>query len=156
MRYLVLLKRCSLFSNIYFLNIDIFICKKRPLTCVTLDQVVCGRRPCLLPGTPGRDHHACPAGRECLEHGFLTCLSPPCHHWGFCSSSDTPPALHTKCEPNTGYLDNSCARITLIFNRDKLPAVSLELVSSFQKKMSATCLNLTANSQTVVKYWFLS
>lgn len=88
-------------------------------------QVVCGRRPCLLPGTPGRELHSCPGGRECMEHNFLTCLSPPCHQWGFCSSPEAPPTIQTKCEPNTVYLDKSCARITLIFNRDKLPTVSI-------------------------------
>lgn len=90
-----------------------------------LSQVVCGRKPCLLPGTPGRELHYCPGGRECLEHNFLTCLSPPCHQWGFCSSPEIPPTLQTKCEPNSVYLDKSCARITLIFNRDKLPTVSI-------------------------------
>ncbi|XP_060773694.1 protein jagged-2b isoform X4 [Neoarius graeffei] len=106
---------------------------------VECTKVVCGRRPCLLPGAPGREHHICPAGRECLEHGFLTCLSPPCHHWGFCSSPDAPPALHTKCEPNTGYLGNSCARITLIFNRDKLPTgTTVENVCSELRYLPAT------------------
>uniref|UniRef100_A0A672MFB7 Delta-like protein n=1 Tax=Sinocyclocheilus grahami TaxID=75366 RepID=A0A672MFB7_SINGR len=90
-------------------------------------RVVCGRRPCLLPGTPGRELHSCPGGRECLEHNFLTCLSPPCHQWGFCSSPEATLSLQTKCEPNSVYLDKSCARITLIFNRDKLPTVSIHL-----------------------------
>lgn len=94
-----------------------------------LSQVVCGRQPCLLPGTPGRELHSCPGGRECLEHNFLTCLSPPCHQWGFCSSPEATPTLQTKCEPNSVYLDKSCARITLIFNRDKLPTVSIHVAS---------------------------
>uniref|UniRef100_A0A672MFL2 Delta-like protein n=1 Tax=Sinocyclocheilus grahami TaxID=75366 RepID=A0A672MFL2_SINGR len=92
---------------------------------VECTKVVCGRRPCLLPGTPGRELHSCPGGRECLEHNFLTCLSPPCHQWGFCSSPEATLSLQTKCEPNSVYLDKSCARITLIFNRDKLPTVNL-------------------------------
>ncbi|XP_053469828.1 protein jagged-2b isoform X1 [Ictalurus furcatus] len=106
---------------------------------VECTKVLCGRRPCLLPGAPGRENHVCPAGRECLEHSFLTCLSPPCHHWGFCSSPDTPPAVHTKCEPNTDYLGNSCARITLIFNRDKLPTgTTVENVCSELRYLPAT------------------
>uniref|UniRef100_A0A665X7A8 Delta-like protein n=1 Tax=Echeneis naucrates TaxID=173247 RepID=A0A665X7A8_ECHNA len=64
---------------------------------------------------------SCPGGHECVEHQFLTCFSPPCHQWGVCSTPDPPTPLHTQCEPNSGYLDNSCARITLIFKKDKVP-----------------------------------
>uniref|UniRef100_A0A8C9ZCH4 Delta-like protein n=1 Tax=Sander lucioperca TaxID=283035 RepID=A0A8C9ZCH4_SANLU len=74
---------------------------------VGCSKVRCGRRPCLLP--------------KCVEHQFLTCFSPPCHQWGVCSTPDPPTPLHTQCEPNSGYLDNSCTRITLIFNKDKVP-----------------------------------
>lgn len=56
-----------------------------------------------------------------MQHQFLTCFSPPCHHWGVCSTPDPPTPLHTQCEPNSGYLDNSCAHITLIFKKDKVP-----------------------------------
>ncbi|KAG8013459.1 Protein jagged-2, partial [Nibea albiflora] len=58
---------------------------------------------------------------KCVEHQFLTCFSPPCHQWGVCSTPDPPTPLHTQCEPNSGYLDNRCARITLIFKKDKVP-----------------------------------
>ncbi|XP_038823433.1 protein jagged-2-like isoform X1 [Salvelinus namaycush] len=90
---------------------------------VRCSKVLCGRRPCLLHRVAsGPDSIApCPRGQECVEHKFLTCFAPPCHQWGVCSTPDPPPPLHTQCEPNCGYLDNSCARITLIFNRDKVP-----------------------------------
>ncbi|XP_055719305.1 protein jagged-2-like isoform X2 [Salvelinus fontinalis] len=90
---------------------------------VRCSKVRCGRRPCLLQrGGAGPDTSApCPRGQECVEHQFLTCFAKPCHQWGVCSTPDPPPSLHTQCEPNSGYLDNSCARITLIFNRDKVP-----------------------------------
>lgn len=91
-------------------------------------QVRCGRRPCLLPKAPPSppDSNAapsCPGGHECVEHPFLICFSPPCHQWGVCSTPDPPTPLQTQCEPNSGYLDNSCARITLIFKKDKVPQV---------------------------------
>uniref|UniRef100_A0A8C9ZE13 Delta-like protein n=1 Tax=Sander lucioperca TaxID=283035 RepID=A0A8C9ZE13_SANLU len=70
---------------------------------------------------PDADALPCPASHECVEHQFLTCFSPPCHQWGVCSTPDPPTPLHTQCEPNSGYLDNSCTRITLIFNKDKVP-----------------------------------
>uniref|UniRef100_A0A668AN65 Delta-like protein n=1 Tax=Myripristis murdjan TaxID=586833 RepID=A0A668AN65_9TELE len=90
---------------------------------VDCTKVLCGRRPCRLQ-TPGQDQrHTCPAGQECLEHSYLTCFSPPCHQWGVCSmAGPPPPQVPTKCQPNSGHLDNSCARITLIFNREKVPA----------------------------------
>ncbi|TNN36495.1 Protein jagged-2 [Liparis tanakae] len=88
-------------------------------------KVRCGRRPCLLPkAAPSPDMSTgppCPGGHECVEHQFLACFSPPCHRWGVCSTPDPPAPLHTRCEPNSGYLDNGCARITLIFKKDKVP-----------------------------------
>ncbi|KAM4633960.1 protein jagged-2b isoform 3-T3 [Polymixia lowei] len=89
---------------------------------VDCTKVSCGRRPCLL-RTSGQEHvQSCPAGRDCLEHSYLTCFSPPCHQWGVCSlSRPPPPQVPTKCQPNSGHLDNSCARVTLIFDKDKVP-----------------------------------
>ncbi|XP_030626340.1 protein jagged-2b [Chanos chanos] len=106
---------------------------------VKCTKVLCGRRPCLLPGTLGRERHACPGGHECIEHNFMTCLSPPCNQWGMCSNADSTTLVHTKCEPNAGYLDNSCARITLIFNRDKVPkGTTVESVCSELRYLPAT------------------
>ncbi|XP_024911055.1 protein jagged-2 isoform X2 [Cynoglossus semilaevis] len=108
-------------------------CVKGHVHCT---KVRCGRRPCLLPHAPPTapapprpprpppgdlDLWSCPGGHECVEHQFLTCFSPPCHRWGVCSMPEPPTPLHTQCEPNSGYLDNSCARITLIFKKDKVP-----------------------------------
>lgn len=88
--------------------------------------MLCGRRPCRLQSSDQDQRRtSCPAGRECLEHSYLTCFSPPCHQWGVCSvAKPSPPQAATKCQPNSGYLDNSCGRITLVFNRDKVPPVS--------------------------------
>ncbi|XP_015230436.1 PREDICTED: protein jagged-2-like isoform X2 [Cyprinodon variegatus] len=91
---------------------------------VFCSKVRCGRRPCILPrAVPASavGHQSCPEGLECVQHPTLTCLSPPCHQWGVCSVPDPPTPVHTQCEPNSGYLDNSCARITLIFDKDKVP-----------------------------------
>uniref|UniRef100_A0A8C9WY81 Delta-like protein n=1 Tax=Sander lucioperca TaxID=283035 RepID=A0A8C9WY81_SANLU len=93
---------------------------------VDCTKVLCGRRPCQLQSS-GHDQRqqSCPAGRECLEHSYLTCFNPPCHQWGVCSMArPSPPQATTKCQPNTGHLDNSCGHITLVFNRDKVPPVS--------------------------------
>uniref|UniRef100_A0A1A8BQ26 Delta-like protein n=1 Tax=Nothobranchius kadleci TaxID=1051664 RepID=A0A1A8BQ26_NOTKA len=91
---------------------------------VRCSKVRCGRQPCLLPKTlpaANSNHQSCSGGQECVEHPFLTCFSQPCHQWGVCSTPDPPTPLHTQCEPNSDYLDNSCAHITLVFQKDKVP-----------------------------------
>lgn len=99
----------------------------------------CGRKLCILPKAlppPEANLPSCPGGHECVEHQFLTCFSPPCHQWGVCSTPDPPTPLHTQCEPNSGYLDNNCAHITLIFKKDKVPQVS----KSYRSRNLNRCL----------------
>eukprot|EP00066_Takifugu_rubripes_P021314 XP_011610580.1 PREDICTED: protein jagged-2 isoform X2 [Takifugu rubripes] len=87
-------------------------------------KVLCGRRPCRL-GSPDQDRggRSCPAGQTCVEHSYLTCFAAPCHGWGVCSdAASSLPQAATKCQPNSRHLDNSCGRLTLAFNRDKVPA----------------------------------
>lgn len=88
--------------------------------------MLCGRRPCrLLSSDQDQRWESCPAGQECLEHSYLTCFSQPCHESGVCSmAGPSLPLTATKCQPNSRHLDNSCGRITLVFNRDKVPPVS--------------------------------
>ncbi|XP_029589262.1 protein jagged-2b isoform X1 [Salmo trutta] len=114
---------------------------------VECTKVLCGRRLCLLPGSPKSTGEECaqagPGGRECQEHSYLACFSPPCHRWGVCSSSlgsgEPAPHDHTKCQPNSGHLDNSCARITLIFNRAKVPVgTTVENICSELRYLPAT------------------
>lgn len=92
---------------------------------VRCSKVHCGHRPCLLPSSSplvsDSSAPSCPGGVRCTEHPFLTCFAGPCDSWGVCSRPDPPKPLSTRCEPNTGYLDNNCARITLIFQKDKVP-----------------------------------
>lgn len=97
-------------------------------------QVLCGRRPCRLQSSvqDERQQQSCPAGQECLEHSYLTCFSPPCNEWGVCSMAGRSPSQSsTKCQPNSGHLDNNCGSITLVFNRDKVPPVSHLLTYHF-------------------------
>lgn len=90
---------------------------------VDCTKVFCGRRPCHLHSSEEEQRQVCPAGRECVEHRYLGCFSPPCHQWGVCSVAGPAPSQPaTKCQPNSGHLDNSCGRITLVFSQDKVPA----------------------------------
>ncbi|XP_077179977.1 protein jagged-2 isoform X2 [Paroedura picta] len=83
-------------------------------------KVWCGRKSCLFTSHPDHAAYRCPKGQECQEKMYVKCFQPPCADWGECSESEPLPA-NIKCRPSSGYLDNSCARITLIFNRDKVP-----------------------------------
>ncbi|KAK1791255.1 hypothetical protein P4O66_013270 [Electrophorus voltai] len=85
-------------------------------------KVHCGGRPCLIHTSPFEPSvpYVCPGGQECTEDRFLSCLRPPCHHWGMCSDPDPPP-INIPCQPNSHYLDNNCARVTLIFDTDSVP-----------------------------------
>lgn len=107
----------------------------------------CGRRLCRLqPSGQDPSQQSCPAGRECVKHSYLTCFSPPCHQWGVCSMArKSPPQATTKCQPNSGHLDNSCGRITLVFNRDKVPPVS-HLFTHFLSCSSPAVLNTFSRS----------
>ncbi|MED6231510.1 Protein jagged-2 [Ataeniobius toweri] len=86
-------------------------------------KVLCGRRPCRLDQSDQKkEQKSCSAGQDCLEHSYYTCFSHPCDQWGVCSmAGPPPPQATTKCQPNSVHLDNSCGRITLVFNRDKVP-----------------------------------
>ncbi|XP_031436723.1 protein jagged-2-like [Clupea harengus] len=85
-------------------------------------QVYCGPRPCLLEVSAAAPQRPlCAGGRQCVPHHFLSCLRPPCHQWGICPHLSPPVAPRTPCQPNSRYLDNRCARVTLVFNREMLP-----------------------------------
>uniref|UniRef100_W5KLW4 Protein jagged-2 n=1 Tax=Astyanax mexicanus TaxID=7994 RepID=W5KLW4_ASTMX len=86
-------------------------------------RVHCGHRLCILHTSSGetqQQQQRCPAGQECTEDPSLSCLHPPCLQWGMCSSPHSPP-VDTDCRPNNSYLDQNCARVTLIFDTKSLP-----------------------------------
>uniref|UniRef100_A0A673LS16 Protein jagged-2 n=1 Tax=Sinocyclocheilus rhinocerous TaxID=307959 RepID=A0A673LS16_9TELE len=87
-------------------------------------KVHCGRQPCLLQSDSGEPQHPlCPLGQECVEHHFLSCLHPPCNHLGICTTREGLQPIGTRCLPNNGYLDDNCARVTLVFVFDSVPQV---------------------------------
>ncbi|XP_064420850.1 protein jagged-2b isoform X2 [Latimeria chalumnae] len=97
-------------------------------TCQCLDgnidctKVWCGRKPCLLQKRPNQEKYQCPTSQECQEKPFVKCFTQPCSEWGECSAPELLiKPTNPQCQPNTGYLDNDCAKITLIFNENKVP-----------------------------------
>ncbi|KAG8449317.1 hypothetical protein GDO86_016099, partial [Hymenochirus boettgeri] len=94
-------------------------------TCHCIDGLVdctkvwCGRKPCFLVGSQDKNLQ-CPYGQECEPRVAPSkCFQPPCSEWGECSGYESLKVAN--CLPNSGYLDNNCARITLIFNNEKVP-----------------------------------
>ncbi|XP_062974199.1 protein jagged-2 [Elgaria multicarinata webbii] len=101
-------------------------------------KVWCGRKSCLFSKHADHPNYQCPRGQECQGNVYIKCFQPPCADWGECSESEPLPA-NIKCPPNSGYLDNSCARITLIFNRDKVPqGTTVENICSEIRYLPAT------------------
>ncbi|XP_018086122.1 protein jagged-2 isoform X2 [Xenopus laevis] len=84
---------------------------------VECSKTWCGPKPCLLEYS--QDKTQCPHGQVCEARvAPFKCFQPPCREWGQCSA---PLPAAVKCLPGSDYLDNNCARITLIFNNDKVP-----------------------------------
>ncbi|XP_039217424.1 protein jagged-2 isoform X1 [Crotalus tigris] len=105
---------------------------------VDCTKVWCGKKSCLLTKHGDHSSYQCPRGQECQENSYIKCFQPPCSDWGECSESELLP-VNIKCFPNSGHLDNSCARITLIFNRDKVPqGTTVENVCSEIRYLPAT------------------
>uniref|UniRef100_A0AAY4B7T8 Delta-like protein n=1 Tax=Denticeps clupeoides TaxID=299321 RepID=A0AAY4B7T8_9TELE len=89
---------------------------------VKCTKVHCGRRPCLLHhDLASAEQPSCSGDQRCVPHRFLSCFQPPCDHWGVCTSTDLGSPVDTRCRPNSSYRDSSCARVTLVFNRENLP-----------------------------------
>uniref|UniRef100_A0A8C2KBY9 Delta-like protein n=1 Tax=Cyprinus carpio TaxID=7962 RepID=A0A8C2KBY9_CYPCA len=85
-------------------------------------KVHCGLQPCLLQSDSGEPQRPlCPLGQECVEHHFLSCLRPPCNHLGICATHEGLQPIGTQCLPNNGYLDDKCARVSLVFDSDSVP-----------------------------------
>uniref|UniRef100_A0A8C1QM58 Delta-like protein n=1 Tax=Cyprinus carpio TaxID=7962 RepID=A0A8C1QM58_CYPCA len=85
-------------------------------------KVHCGLQPCLLQSDSGEPQRPlCPLGQECVEHHFLSCLRPPCNHLGICATHEGLQPIGTQCLPNNGYLDDKCARVSLVFDSDTVP-----------------------------------
>lgn len=81
-------------------------------------------------------------GQECQEK-YMKCFQPPCTDWGECSASEPLPA-NIKCLPNSGYLDNDCARITLIFNGNKVPQVRIIINQVWEYVLYISIFNISS------------
>uniref|UniRef100_A0A6Q2Y2W6 Delta-like protein n=1 Tax=Esox lucius TaxID=8010 RepID=A0A6Q2Y2W6_ESOLU len=70
----------------------------------------------------------CPSGQNCVPIRDGQCFVRPCLGLGECYPSSAPPPP-TKCQPSSGYHDNSCANITFTFTKETMPkGLSIEAV----------------------------
>eukprot|EP00062_Callorhinchus_milii_P025030 gi/632985567/ref/XP_007909754.1/ PREDICTED: protein jagged-2 [Callorhinchus milii] len=97
---------------------------------VSCTKVWCGQKSCVLPGRPGYKSFQCPEAQRCQASPATKCFSPPCSDWGICNAPNTM-AVSSKCQPNMARLDSNCAKITLLFNRAKMPeGITVEYICS--------------------------
>ena len=67
----------------------------------------------------------------------MGCLKPPCEKWAECSGGSATSSLQVDseisdgaCFPNSTNLNGDCAKVHIVFNTDKLPMVSNQLLYS--------------------------
>lgn len=70
----------------------------------------------------------CALNQVCVPASSESCLSPPCLPYGDCRNLESgrrvkPPSVPSpsNCWPNQAVLSNTCARLTLLLDRVKLP-----------------------------------
>ncbi|XP_064600471.1 protein jagged-1-like isoform X2 [Liolophura sinensis] len=101
---------------------------------VTCSKVWCGPKNCLYHPNQTEPVFSCGEQETCVIQTEQTCFTPPCLPWGQCRpmnrvTDPTPAGVQTTCIPNSAKLSNNCAKITLIFDKSKMPAgVTVETV----------------------------
>ncbi|XP_013414285.1 protein jagged-1b isoform X2 [Lingula anatina] len=104
---------------------------------VQCTKLWCGPLNCLSHPNSSKPVEACPAGQRCIAETNKVCFTPPCLPWGHCVDSASPqgpseaphipPGVNTQCVPNAAEPSNTCAKITLVFDKSKMPTgISVE------------------------------
>ncbi|XP_066257423.1 protein jagged-1b [Euwallacea similis] len=98
------------------------ICNSGMVKCTKL---WCGLGNCK---SPSQQNSLCNLNQVCLPSSPESCLSPPCTPYGECRDLEggrrvKPPMLPSpsSCWPNQAVLSNTCARLTLLLDKFKLP-----------------------------------
>lgn len=123
------------------------------LTITRCTNVWCGLGNCL-----GHSSMTCSPNQVCVPSPRETCITPPCPHWGECRNLESGrrvglPSLPTpsSCWPNQAKLSNSCARLTLLLDRNKLgQGVSVEGLCGSLRKLLAQHESVRNNKNRLV------
>ncbi|CAH1364291.1 protein jagged-1b isoform X1 [Tenebrio molitor] len=98
-------------------------------TCLCTNGLVkCTKIWCGLGNCRSSERTNCNNNQVCVPSPSESCLSPPCQPYGECRDLESgrrvkPPSLPSPstCWPNQAVLSNTCARLTLLLDRPKLP-----------------------------------
>ncbi|KAK3092241.1 hypothetical protein FSP39_000187 [Pinctada imbricata] len=107
---------------------------------VKCSKIWCGPKNCLSHPNVSEPIVKCTEDQTCVVQTDENCFTPPCLPWGQCKGMDkiTDPAPHnldTQCLPNQAQLSNNCAKISLIFDKSKMPVgITVEFVCDSLRK----------------------
>ena len=104
-------------------------------TCTCVDgkvqcsRVWCGPPNCLYHPNQTRPAVTCGAHETCVTRSNEICFTPPCLPWGTCHALDkisevVHSGVNTNCLPNSAVINNNCVKLTLVFDKSKMPTVS--------------------------------
>ncbi|XP_067680460.1 protein jagged-1-like [Haliotis asinina] len=114
------------------------ICDNGKVTC---SKIWCGPRNCLPHPNTSEPVVHCMNDETCVVQTKEICFTPPCLPWGQCKKVDhikdpMPQGLETACTPNSANLGNNCAKITLVFDKSKMPmGVSVETICNTLRQL---------------------
>lgn len=103
------------------------------------EKVWCGPPNCLENTKHSQNLIQCAEGQTCVIQTDRLCFSPPCIPFGQCQDLEltlnpVPYYIDSKCSSHKSSLSTTCAKISLLFDKSKTPAVSLNSLKSFEEE----------------------
>ncbi|KAK3591303.1 hypothetical protein CHS0354_004353 [Potamilus streckersoni] len=115
------------------------MCQNGVIKC---SKIWCGPQNCAAHPNISVPAVTCGPHESCVVETEWTCITKPCLPWGQCKDlaqikETQPKGLHTQCVPNSDHLSHHCTRITLVFDKSKMPAgVSVEALCDIIRQLS--------------------
>ena len=116
----------------------------------------CGPKNCLSHPNLTTPVFQCETEQTCVVQTHMTCLTPPCVPFGECRDlqqvNDIPnPGKEWTCIPNQAHLGSNCAKIILIFDKSKMPLVSMikDFISTVDHTAVDFCVHSLPSGKTV-------
>lgn len=101
-------------------NCNTCICSDGSVKCT---QILCPPKNCI---SHDRIQGCEVSGSSCIEKN-VSCLREPCPRYGQCvaQSGNTEAIKNLECDPLTNEVSEDCAKVHLVFSREKLPKVRI-------------------------------
>ena len=91
---------------------------------VKCTQILCPPQNCISRDT-NRAQGCEESGSRCVEMKNVSCLRDPCPRFGQCvQDGDTQAVFKLECDPSTNQVTDDCAKVHIVFSREKIPKVS--------------------------------